>query len=74
MAPECPPPKLPLWADFSFENPFGPSLMSVPKSEKASRESHVRNFSARSGAGNGCANFMGAWHFVVLSAGKPPCP
>ena len=27
-----------------------------------------------SGAGNGRANFMGAWHFLVLSAGKPPCP
>ena len=24
-----------------------------------------------SGPGNGCANFMGAWHFWVLSAGKP---
>ena len=35
----------------------------------------VRNFSARdSGAGNGCANFMGAWHFLVLSAGKRPMP
>ena len=35
----------------------------------------VHKISARnSGAGNGCANFMGAWHFLVLSAGKPPCP
>ena len=33
----------------------------------------VHKISARnSGAGNGCANFMGAWHFLVLSAGKPP--
>ena len=32
----------------------------------------VHKLSARnSGAGNGCANFMGAWHFLVLSAGKP---
>ena len=32
-------------------------------------------FSARnSGAGNGCTNSMGAWLFLVLSAGKPPCP
>ena len=32
----------------------------------------VRNSSARnSGAGNGCAKFMGAWHFWVLSAGNP---
>ena len=23
---------------------------------------------------NGCADFMGAWHFWALSAGKPPCP
>ena len=30
------------------------------------------NFFARnSGAGNGCANFMGAWKKCVLSAGKP---
>ena len=35
----------------------------------------VRHFSARdSGAENGCANFMGAWHFLVFSAGKPPRP
>ena len=35
----------------------------------------VQEISARNcGAGNGCANFMGAWHFLVLSAGKPPCP
>ena len=35
----------------------------------------VHKISARnSGAGNGCADFMGAWHFWVLSAGKPPCP
>ena len=35
----------------------------------------VHEISARnSGAGNGCANFMGAWHFLVLSAGKLPCP
>ena len=35
----------------------------------------VHKTSARnSGAGNGCANFMGAWHFLVFSAGKPPCP
>ena len=32
-------------------------------------------FSARnSGAGMGSANFMGTWHFLVLSAGKPPVP
>ena len=35
----------------------------------------VHKISTRnSGAGNGCADFMGAWHFLVLSAGKPPCP
>ena len=27
-----------------------------------------------SGAGNGCANFMCAWHFLVLSAGKLRVP
>ena len=37
--------------------------------------SDVHKISARnSGAGNGCTNFMGAWHFLVLSAGKPPTP
>ena len=35
----------------------------------------VHKISARnSGAGNGRAHFMGAWHFGVISAGKPPCP
>ena len=35
----------------------------------------VHKISTRnSGAGNGCADFMGAWHFLVLSAGKPPMP
>ena len=39
------------------------------------KKPRARNFSARnSGAGNGCANFMDAWHFLVLSAGKTPCP
>ena len=34
---------------------------------------HARNSSVRnSGAGNGSANFVGALHFLVLSAGKPP--
>ena len=28
-------------------------------------------FTRNSGAGNGCANFMGAWHFLVLCAEKP---
>ena len=39
----------------------------------AQKKPHVRNFSARnSGAGNECANFVGAWQFLVLSAGNPP--
>ena len=39
------------------------------------KKPHVRKSSTRnSGAGNGCANFMGAWHFPVLSAGKPLMP
>ena len=42
---------------------------------KNQKKPHVRNFAARrSGAGNGCAKFMGAWHFLVLSARKPPMP
>ena len=40
-----------------------------------SEKRDVHKISARnSGAGNGCANFMGAWHFLVLSAEEPPCP
>ena len=51
----------------SPKRPFAPS----PNQKKRG----VHKISARnSGAGNGCANFMGAWHFSVLSAGKPPCP
>ena len=42
---------------------------------KYQKKRDVHKISARnSGAGNGCADFMGAWHFLVLSAGKPPCP
>ena len=45
-----------------------------PKSELRKSVVFIK-FSARnSGAGNGCANFMGAWHFLVLSAGNPSCP
>ena len=53
------------------------SRMETPHAEgsKIRTKPHVRNFSARnSGAGNGCANFMGAWDFWVLSAGNPPMP
>ena len=40
------------------------------------RKIHVSvKFVARdSGDGNGRANFMGDWHFLLLSVGKPPCP
>ena len=31
----------------------------------------IKMFARNSGAGNGCANFMGAWKNCVLSAGKP---
>ena len=31
----------------------------------------VKVFARNSGAGNGCANFMGAWTYCVLCAGKP---
>ena len=31
----------------------------------------VKCFVRNSGAGNGCANFMGAWKKCVLSAGNP---
>ena len=41
----------------------------LPNSQKKPR---VRNLSAHnSGAGNGCPNFMGTWHCLVLCAGKP---
>ena len=42
-------------------------------SEREREKPDVHNFPAHnSGAGNGCANFMGAWHFWAFSAGKPP--
>ena len=57
-----------------------PWLFLGPHLEKSSelcvyqKKPDVRNFPARSsGARNGCANF-GAWHFLVLSARKRPCP
>ena len=50
---------------------FGTPLCFVEFQKKPD----VRNFSARnSGAGNGRANFMGAWDFGVLSAGKSRMP
>ena len=42
---------------------------------KNQKNPRVRKIRVRkSGAGNGCANFMDAENFCVLSAGKPPCP
>ena len=34
----------------------------------------AKYFARNSGAGNGCANFMGAWRNCALSAGITPCP
>ena len=34
----------------------------------------VKMFARNSGAGNGCAIFLGAWKDCAFSAGKPPCP
>ena len=34
----------------------------------------VNVFARNSGAGNGCANFMGAWKKCLLPAGKPSTP
>ena len=42
----------------------------IQKNPFSVRKIRVRN----SGAGNGCANFVGTWKKCVLSAGKPPCP
>ena len=67
----------------SLECPRGEGHWAARQGQKLSRGNFyseilkpiVRNFSARnSGAGNGRANFMGAWDFLVLSAGKPPMP
>ena len=44
-----------------------------PRAQIRKKKPHVCRFSARNSvAGNGCANFMGAWHFLVLSAENPP--
>ena len=52
--------------------PLYPKLLPfLPLNQKRD----VHKISGRnSGAGNGRADFMGAWHFLVLSAGKPPMP
>ena len=43
------------------------SLFSCEKSEKKKKKPHVRYFSTcNSGAGSGCANFMGAWDFFCF--------
>ena len=56
-------------SEFGSVCPFSLSLLIIQKNP------HVHNFSARnSEAGNGSADFMGAWDFLVLSAEKPPCP
>ena len=55
-----------------FQKLISGNIFSVPKFQK---KRDVHQISARnSGAGNGCADFMGAWLFWFLSAGKPPCP
>ena len=33
-----------------------------------------RNSSAGNGCANLCSNFMRAWHLLLVSAEKPPCP
>ena len=49
------------------------SFVSQFVSSQSQKKRDVHKISARnSGAGNGCANFMGAWHFLVLSAGRTP--
>ena len=49
--------------------------VNVEVASNCSEKRDVHGISTRnSGAGNGCANFMGAWHFWIVSAGKPPCP
>ena len=50
-----------------------PPIKTTPLNQK---KPNFRNFSARNssnGAGNGCADFMGAWNFWALSAEKLPC-
>ena len=56
-----------------FRQKTAPFQLAGDKNTVYQKKPRVHNFSARnSGAGNGCANFMGAWHFCVLSAGKNP--
>ena len=62
-----------------FSSHDGPLCASTPLALNLKllhqKKRGVHKIGARnSGAGNGCANFMGAWHFSVLSAGKPPMP
>ena len=55
-------PKTPFWTTVSPHDAFSAPFRGNPRVSKIS----VRN----SGAGNGCANFMGAWKKCALSAGK----
>ena len=55
--------------NFLFYTNFSGWSWSSQKNTRV-RKILVRN----SGAGDGCANFMGALNFCVLSAKKPPCP
>ena len=60
------------WASFFlfFLPPSAPPSPGNFQKNPRVRKIFVRN----SGAGNACANFMGAWNFCVLSAGKPVSP
>ena len=61
---------------FLGSGPFpGAAKLNCSLATDYRKKPDVHKISARySGAGNVCANFMGAWHFLVLSDGKPPCP
>ena len=48
-------------------------VIECPDSEKKKPRVH-KTFACSSGAGNGCANFMGAWNFVLSAGERPPCP
>ena len=59
----------------AIRNFFAPRRDLQEKRFNLSEKSLMSVISAHtSGAGNGCANFMGAWHFWALSAGKPTRP
>ena len=63
-----------LGANLPDQIPGGLNLTLTPNSNFRKILVSIKFCIRNSGAGDGCANFMGAWKNFFHSAGKPPCP